>query len=196
MIVDGSQLASGIEKEHEICVVGSGIAGMVLMTELAPTSQDICLVESGAWQPDHDTQSLYNLTTVGYPVRENFQNRIRYFGGSCNIWAGRAVIYHDIDMRPRPWIDGICWPLDFEELDAYYARASEYLHLPAYDMFKPEHWKPKLSDFEMNFFQSETFQPNVVLFAKAPARFGYKTAYYQNIKKAHNITTYIRVVPQ
>jgi choline dehydrogenase-like flavoprotein len=51
MIVDGSALSSGIEKEHELCVVGSGIAGMLLVMELAPTYKDICMIESGAWKP-------------------------------------------------------------------------------------------------------------------------------------------------
>jgi hypothetical protein len=35
MIVDGSTLRSGIEKEHDLCVVGSGVAGMLLVTEAA-----------------------------------------------------------------------------------------------------------------------------------------------------------------
>jgi len=55
MIVDGSALQDGIEKEHELCVVGSGIAAMVLVMELARTYKDICMIESGAWQPDDDT---------------------------------------------------------------------------------------------------------------------------------------------
>jgi choline dehydrogenase-like flavoprotein len=141
MIVDGSALPSGVEKEHDLCVVGSGVAAMALVMELAQTNRDICMVESGAWKPDNDTQSLYSIDTVGYPIRKYYQSRIRYFGGSCNIWAGRAMIYNEIDLVPRPWLDGISWPIGFAELERYYAAASRYLNLPSYDKIKQETWR-------------------------------------------------------
>ncbi|HKA22818.1 MAG TPA: GMC family oxidoreductase, partial [Blastocatellia bacterium] len=81
MIIDGRSLGSGIEKEHDLCVVGSGVAGMLLVMELAQTYKDICVVESGAWKPDDDTQLLYALNSVGHPIRKHYQSRIRYFGG-------------------------------------------------------------------------------------------------------------------
>ena len=191
MIVDGRTLASGTEKEHQICVVGSGIAGTILATELAQTFTDICLVESGAWQPDNDTQSLYDLTNVGHPIRENFQSRLRYFGGSCNIWAGRAMVYQEVDLKHRPWMTDLGWPLTFEELDGYYERASQYLNLPTYDKFKLAYWTDKLSEFETTFVQNEQFKPNIVMFGKSPARFGYKTKYYKQAQASDRMTAYI-----
>lgn len=191
MIVDGSALSSGTEREHEICVVGSGVAGMLLVMELAPTVKDICMIESGAWTPDDDTQSLCALNNIGYPIRKHYQSRIRYFGGSCNIWAGRAMIYNEIDLLPRPWLDSSGWPLDFTELDRYYASAAQYLNLPSYDKLKPLSWQPKLSDFEASLVQGANFKTNVSLFAKAPARFGYKSKYYRAVKNSKNITLYI-----
>ena len=191
MIVDGSTLSTGIEKEHEICVVGSGIAGMLLVMELARTGKDICMIESGAWTPDDDTQSLYTLNNVGYPIRKHYQSRIRYFGGSCNIWAGRAMIYNEIDLLSRPWLDSSGWPVDFAELDRYYASAARYLNLPSSDKLKPASWQAKLSDFEASLVQSANFKTNVSLFAKAPARFGYKSKYYRTVKNSKNITLYI-----
>jgi choline dehydrogenase-like flavoprotein len=191
MIIDGSALTSGIEKEHELCIVGSGIAAMVLVTQLAKSYKDICMIESGSWKPDDDTQSLYALDNVGYPIRKHYQSRIRYFGGSCNIWAGRALIYNEIDFMPRPWLDDHSWPLDFAELDRYYAAASRYLNLPSYDKVKPETWHPRLSDFETILVENANFKTNVSLFAKSPARFGYRTKYYRTVKKSKYITLYI-----
>lgn len=191
MIVDGSSLRSGIEKEHDLCVVGSGVAGMLLVTELAQTYKDICIVESGAWKPDEDTQLLYALNSVGYPIRKHYQSRIRYFGGSCNIWAGRAMIYNEIDLMSRPWLDSASWPLDFAELDRYYAFAARYLNLPCYEKLKAENWESKLSDFEMSLFRSGNFKANVSLFAKTPARFGYGTKYYKALRSSPGVTLYI-----
>jgi len=191
MIVDGSALPPGFDREHDLCVVGSGIAGILLVTELAQTYRDICIIESGAWKPDDDTQSLYALNSVGYPIRKHYQSRIRYFGGSCNIWAGRAMMYKQIDFMPRPWLDNISWPIEFAELDRYYASATEYLRLPSYDKLKAENWRAALSDFEMSLVQSPHFNANVSLFAKAPARFGFKTKYYKAIRSSSGITLYI-----
>ena len=191
MIVDGSALPPGIEREHDLCVVGSGIAGILLVTELAQSYRDICIIESGAWEPDDDTQSLYALNSVGYPIRKHYQSRIRYFGGSCNIWAGRAMMYNEVDFMPRPWLDNISWPIEFSELDRYYASATEYLRLPSYDKLKAENWRSALSDFEMSLVQSPHFKANVSLFAKAPARFGFKTKYYKAIRSSSAITLYV-----
>jgi choline dehydrogenase-like flavoprotein len=191
MIVDGSTLSPGSVKEHELCIVGSGIAGMVLVMELAGIYKDICMVESGGWKPDDDTQSLYALDSVGFPIREHFQNRLRYFGGSCNIWAGRAMIYNEIDLKPRPWLDSPAWPFDFAELDQYYESASRYLKLPSYEKIKTETWHSRLSGFEKDLIENPKFKANVALFAKSPARFGYKTRYYKKIKRSSMVTAYI-----
>jgi choline dehydrogenase-like flavoprotein len=101
------------------------------------------------------------------------------------------MIYNEIDLIARPWLDGTSWPLDFAELDRYYACATRYLNLPSYDNLKPESWAVKLSDFERSLLQSGNFKTNVSLFAKAPARFGYKTRYYRKVKNSSRITLYI-----
>jgi choline dehydrogenase-like flavoprotein len=191
MIVDGSTLRTGIEREHDVCIVGSGVAAMALVNELAQTYRNICVIESGAWKPDNETQSLYSLKNVGYPIRKHYQSRIRYFGGSCNIWAGRAMIYNEIDLTPRPWLDDISWPFDFAELDRYYPAAAQILKLPSYDKLDPRNWQSNLSEFESSLFESAGFKLNVSLFAKAPARFGYSSKSYKTIKDSSRITLYI-----
>jgi choline dehydrogenase-like flavoprotein len=190
MIVDGSTLQSGVVKEHELCVIGSGIAGIILALELTRSYRDICIIESGGWKPDNDTQALYALDSVGFPIREHYQSRIRYFGGSCNIWAGRAMIYNETDLLPRPWLNGASWPIHFAELERYYAAAARILKLPSYEKIKPETWRPRLSDFETILVENANFKTNVSVFAKAPARFGYKTKYYKTVKNSENITLY------
>jgi choline dehydrogenase-like flavoprotein len=191
MIVDGTALESGIEKEHDLCVVGSGIAAMTLVHELGQYFRDICMIESGAWKPDNETQLLYSLKNVGYPIRQHYQSRVRYFGGSCNIWAGRAMIYNETDLRPRSWLDEAAWPIDFSELEDYYAAASRILKLPSYDKLDPQTWRAELSEFEAGLFDSPSFKPNVSVFAKAPARFGYQSKSYKAVRDSRAITVYI-----
>ncbi len=77
--------------DADICIVGAGAAGITLATQLLPTGLDICLIESGDFAPDADTQALYDLESTGYPPRPDYMSRARYFGGSCNLWAGRSM---------------------------------------------------------------------------------------------------------
>jgi choline dehydrogenase-like flavoprotein len=95
----------------DICIVGSGAAGITPATELDGGSQSFCLVESASYGPDEATQSLYDLEVSGYPVRENFMSRARYFGGRCNLWAGRSMKLTELDVMPREWIPRSGWPI-------------------------------------------------------------------------------------
>src|SRR5262245_46964380 len=99
-ILDARTLAPGAGLRAEICVVGAGAAGMTLALNLAEAGRDVCLVESGGLRPDDETQRLYDLEVVGYPVRERFMSRARYYGGSCNLWAGRSMRLEESDLVP------------------------------------------------------------------------------------------------
>ena len=83
----------------EICVVGAGAAGITLAHELNGSRQSVCLVESGNHNPDEDAQSLYDIDVAGCPIRENFMSRARYFGGTCNLWAGRSMKLTEFDFE-------------------------------------------------------------------------------------------------
>jgi choline dehydrogenase-like flavoprotein len=100
-LIDVNDLESNSVISADICLVGSGAAGITLATALDGSSQTVCLIESGSYGPDDETQSLYDLEVAGYPVRENFMARARYFGGSCNVWAGRSMKLTELDV---PWL--------------------------------------------------------------------------------------------
>ena len=43
-------------------------------------------------------------------------SRARYFGGSCNLWAGRSMKLTELDVTPREWIPQSGWPIAYAEL--------------------------------------------------------------------------------
>jgi choline dehydrogenase-like flavoprotein len=114
-VIDVNELESNSVITADICIVGSGAAGMTLATELDGGSQSVCLVESGSYGPDEATQSLYGFEVSGYPIRENFMSRARYFGGSCNLWAGRSMKLTELDVMPREWIPRGGWPITYKD---------------------------------------------------------------------------------
>ena len=115
-IVDARELDLPARLDTDICIVGAGAAGLTLAADLLASGRDICLVESGGFTPDEGTQSLYDLESIGYPVRPNFMSRARYFGGSCNLWAGRNMALNLLDFERRDWVPYSGWPIPYEEV--------------------------------------------------------------------------------
>ena len=122
-IVDARQLVAGDAIEADICIVGSGAAGITLATEFEGTGTSVCLIESGGFTADEATQSLYDIESTGYPLRENYMSRARYFGGSCNLWAGRSMLLGELDLQPRDWVPDSGSPLALADIAAWYPRA-------------------------------------------------------------------------
>src|SRR5262249_16566097 len=144
-IIDVNELQSNSVIRADICIVGAGAAGITLSSELEGSCQTVCLIESGSFAPDEDTQSLYDLEIAGYPVRENFMSRARYFGGTCNLWAGRSMKLTEFDLTKREWVPNSGWPIHYSELNRYYTRAAQILRLPSFETFETLVLKRRMS---------------------------------------------------
>src|SRR5688572_7058984 len=131
VFVDANELPSATTVDAEICVIGSGAAGLTVASLLDRSSIRVCLVESGSLGPDEETQALYDIESVGYPVRQNFMSRARYFGGTSNLWAGRCMWLSPLDFCRRDWVPNSGWPIAYEEVSRHYSAAAQILGLPA-----------------------------------------------------------------
>ena len=184
-IIDAREMSVSDGLETDVCIVGGGAAGITLATELIASGMDICLVESGGFTPDEDTQSLYDLQSTGYPVRENFMSRARYFGGSCNLWAGRNMTLNAIDFEARDWVPDSGWPIPHAEVARYYPRTFEILELPTLDRVTPEFLDQRMSANERKLFEDGTLAPTVSLWPRSATRFG--SAFGSTLRKAPNV---------
>jgi choline dehydrogenase-like flavoprotein len=188
-IIDVNELHATTTLHADICIVGSGVAGITVASALDGTSQTVCLIESGGYGPDEDTQALYDLEIAGHPVRQNFMSRARYFGGTGNLWAGRSMRLTRLDVTPREWIPESGWPIPYEELERYYPKASKMLQLPSFDAFEQGVMRQRMSPAERHIFDSADLQPNLSMWAKKPLRFG--AAYRKQLQKSPNISVYL-----
>ncbi len=186
---DVNELPASSTITADICIVGAGAAGITVATELDGDRQTVCLVESGGYGPDEETQALYALETVGHPVREKFMSRARYFGGTCNLWAGRCMRLTRIDVSPREWVPHSGWPLTYEELERYYARAARMLRLPSCDTIDAMSAPARMGPVERSLLGDPDLQPNLSLWAKKPLRFG--AAYSKQLQRSRNVTAYL-----
>jgi len=183
-ILDARSFIEGTDLDADVCVVGAGAAGLTVAGELGGSGLSVCVIESGGLAPDPDTQELYDLENRGYPIRENFMSRARYYGGSCNLWAGRSMKLGAADLDARAWVPHSGWPLSYSALSAYHDRAARILGLPEVDLFEPERHEAGLTATERTLYGHQCLVPTVSLWAKRPKRFG--AAYRGSLKRSRS----------
>lgn len=128
-------LVPGDQQVFDVCIVGTGPAGIVCCLELAKRRPDfrILLLEYGAAAPGDNSldRSIEVLNLVNHHPPAECTNK--GLGGSSATWGGRCVTYDEIDFLDRPVIAGQCtWNLDFFNcVKGYYAAAADYMECGA-----------------------------------------------------------------
>jgi choline dehydrogenase-like flavoprotein len=171
-IVDARALEDGARLEAEVCIVGAGAAGITLALELEAAGRGVLLVESGGFEPDEAVQALYDLEQAGYPQRPNYMSRARYFGGSCNLWAGRCMRLQQPDFAARAWVQDSGWPIAPCEVVRHYAQAAAILGLGSVAQFELATHDRRLSAAERDLLGGPEVVPTLSLWAPKPKRFG------------------------
>lgn len=129
MLLDLREMQDGSKLEADICVVGAGVAGVTLTRQLRGQGPTIVLLESGGRDYEEATQDLYAGANVGMPYYPLDEARLRFFGGSTNVWGGRCAALEPIDFERRSWVPHSGWPISRDDLVPYYDRAHRLLGL-------------------------------------------------------------------
>lgn len=114
-------------RTFDICVVGSGPAGLGLAMRLAGHGLTVALMEGGSADFTERSQDIYEGENVGVDYWPLSATRRRYLGGSSNCWGGwcRALDAHDFEPMPHyPWSG---WPIAKTDLDPYADEAARIL---------------------------------------------------------------------
>jgi choline dehydrogenase-like flavoprotein len=170
-IIDARTLEDGARLVADVCIVGAGAAGLTLALELDAPARQVLLVESGGFEPDEAVQSLYDLESVGYPPRPDYMSRARYFGGSCNLWAGRCMPLQDLDLAGRAWVPDSAWPILAAEIRRHYPKAAAILGLPGIANFDLGAHDGRLTEDERTLALCPQLAPTISLWAPRPKRF-------------------------
>ena len=129
LISDIREFPAGNEFQADICIVGSGPAGLTLATELANTRMSVLVLESGGADGEHPFAAALNeIESIGAPrVMEQTKVRNRVLGGSSHTWSGRCAPFDAIDYETRPWLPCSGWPIGPGDVEPFLPRAAEYL---------------------------------------------------------------------
>lgn len=137
MIVDlNTAETSPFDGVYDVCVCGSGPAGMTVAREAAARGLRVVLLEAGGFDPSDASQEVYKAKSVGPLTYYGVETcRLRYFGGASGHWAGRCAILDPIDFEQRDIWDGLPgWPISHDEAYARLKDACAILDIAAYSL--------------------------------------------------------------
>jgi len=133
MIFDANTLPADwfSERAFDVCVIGSGPAGLTLARKLAARGKRVALMEGGGTEISWESEALYEGDSVGADYWPLTAVRKRYFGGSSNCWSGVCRQLDAHDFAPVAHHSWSGWPIGKSDLDPYCAETEEILVLPA-----------------------------------------------------------------
>jgi len=140
MLIDLRDAAVAAEMDADVVIAGAGAAGVALARSLVRRGHDVCLLEAGGMDFEQKTQDLCYGHIVGMDYYELEHSRLRFFGGTTNIWGGRNVPLDRIDFEQRDWVPHSGWPITLDNLEAYYRIAHDSLELDEYD-YSQDMWE-------------------------------------------------------
>lgn len=178
MIRNGKDIATGTELSTQVCIIGSGPAGITAAWCLQKAGIDVILIEGSrdfnsnlraSWP---DKVLLYNgkadglfatneqdfliLPFDGHTTNPPWE-RERIFGGTSSHWGGQSRPLDPITFEKRDGFPG--WPIDRGDLDPFYAQAAKLAVLHG-DDFSAEFWAreldadvPRLPGFATEMYQ-------------------------------------------
>jgi choline dehydrogenase-like flavoprotein len=112
----------------DVAVVGSGPVGLKLALDLADAGMNVLMIESGIDGSDRSAQALSDAVVADPRVHAPMELAVkRAFGGTSNLWGGRAVPLDKIDFAQRPYAAQAQWPIAFSEVEQWYGTACRFL---------------------------------------------------------------------
>lgn len=189
MIIDAAELTDETTLEADLCIVGSGPAGMSVACQFLDSSARVLLLEAGGDSRTEQSQDFYrgSLSGLDYPPFGLEGSRLRYFGGTSNHWNGFSAPLDQFDLQKRNWFPYSGWPISWESIDAYYEEAGALLELgePPHANFALSSWTGK--GFDLLQVEEDAITAKLWKFS-TPVRFAKK--YGETLRSSRNVQVY------
>lgn len=128
-IVDFREMDANAVLETDICIIGTGPAGIGIAAQFVDSSTRVLLLESGGLARDARYEALNKSESIGARRTSHELVRTRGFGGTSALWTGRCGVFDEIDYQRRPWLAVSGWPISHATLEPFFDRAGILLGL-------------------------------------------------------------------
>jgi len=145
--------AGALDAEFDACVVGAGPAGIACALDLSSRGLKVLLLEAGRERPIPGNPDLL-AAELSHPEHHDPTDIVaaHALGGSSHWWGGRSVPFDAPDFA--------AWPISYDDILPWYARAAEFLgahavhetpapgafaKLVAFDAARDETWCPQIN---------------------------------------------------
>jgi choline dehydrogenase-like flavoprotein len=170
VIIDANAFTDGSTLPfYDVCVVGSGPAGLTVANELRTRQLRICVLESGQRQRTEHATVLKQVVSEG-DIAIDPHSRERVIGGASSTWDGLSAPVERLDVEPRPWVALSGWPIEYAELEKYYAPAADRYGFPHPDLYARDHVAALKAEGDWRFSWSRLAE-RVLLAPTRPQRF-------------------------
>lgn len=122
MLLDLRTATENPALEADICVIGAGIAGLTIARCFLRHAARVVVLESGGLRYDEQAQEFNDGASTGMRYYDLRDSRVRFVGGTINIWGGRCAPLDAIDFETRPWVPHSGWPIGLSDLEPWYRR--------------------------------------------------------------------------
>jgi choline dehydrogenase-like flavoprotein len=123
MLIDLDKEEAGKRLRSDVCVLGGGIAGLMLAHKLAGRGFNVHLLEGGGLELEPRSQSLFDAEIAGDPYKGASEGRFRVFGGTSTRWGGQLLPYTEDVFSPTTGMHSPAWPIGTAAIEPYYAEA-------------------------------------------------------------------------
>src|SRR3989475_8944300 len=127
---------------YDVIIIGSGAGGGTLAYKLAPSGKRVLLLERGDYVPrEKDNWNPQAVNAEGkYQTKEIWRDRDGkelhphtnyYVGGNTKFFGAALFRLRQEDFGEIRHYGGVspAWPLSYQDLEPYYARAEQLYHV-------------------------------------------------------------------
>jgi len=176
MLVDlNDSVGSIIGDPFDVCISGSGPAGIPLALKLAERKHRVLLLEAGGLQFTESSNKVYQGSNSGLDYFAPNACRQRFFGGTSNHWGGWCREMNATDFMTRNHVPYSGWPISKEDLNPYFAEAGTILHVHT----------PRVADYLLQDGSDPNLRKTAFRYSEPAARLGIK--YRREVESSGNL---------
>lgn len=143
MYSDARLIGNDTTVKTDICIIGSGPAGITLASELLNSGLNTTILESGDDKHTQFGNDLNKGSLSGMLNQATDEVRARQVGGTANHWIVKMASNTGNGFRfvPLQAMDFDSWPVSKADIDPYYQKVHQLFKLGPFAYNDPDVWK-------------------------------------------------------